>query len=107
MKLVELQQKLLAAARRNPPSDRVPFAFETRVMARLISQPLLDVWALWARALWRAAAPCVAIMLVLGAWSLFTPASPPANNNLSQDLENTLNTLLATVDQDQPLDPSL
>ena len=106
MNLTELQRKLLAAARRNLPSDRVPFAFERRVMARLTVQPLLDVWALWARALWRAAAPCVAVMLVLGAWSLFTPAKPPPPSDLSQDLENTL---LATVDQDLhlPVDPSL
>ena len=104
MNLAELQRKLLAAARRNLPSDCVPFAFERRVMARLTVQPLLDFWALWAQALWRAAAPCVAIMLVLGAWSLFTPPKPPPTD-LSQDLENTL---LATVDQEPPpVDTSL
>jgi hypothetical protein len=103
MNLAELQRKLLAAARRNPPSDRVPFAFESRIMARLAAKPLVDVWTFWAQALWRAAAPCVAIMLLLAAWSLFTPANPSAHD-VSQALENTL---LATVDQDPPVDSSL
>jgi hypothetical protein len=104
MNLAEIQQNLLATARKNLPSDRVPFGFERRVMARLTVQPLLDIWALWARALWRAAAPCVAIMLVLAAWSLFTPTKSPPPGNLSQDLENTL---LATMDPELPVDSSL
>ena len=69
MNLDDLQKKLVAAARANPPSDRVPFAFEKRITALLKSQPKADPLSLWARALWRAAAPCAAIMLVLGAWS--------------------------------------
>jgi len=101
MKLDKLQQKLLAAARSNPPSERVPLAFEKRIMARLAALPVLDGWALWGRALWRAAAPCVAVMLLLGAWSLFAPTTTPSSNDLSQDLENTL---LAAVDQDQSAD---
>ena len=35
MNLAELERKLIAAARANPPSDRVPYAFEKRIMARL------------------------------------------------------------------------
>lgn len=107
MNLAELEEKLVAAARATPPGDRVPYAFEKRIMARLAARPVVDDWALWARALWRAAAPCAAIMLLLGAWSLFTPPShAPANaanaaNDLSQQLEQTL---LAAVDQDQTVD---
>jgi hypothetical protein len=100
MNLAELERKLIAAARANPPSDRVPYAFEKRILARLPARPLADGWELWGRALWRAAAPCVAIMLLLGAWSLFAPGNAPAND-LSQELEQTL---LAAVDQDQPAD---
>ena len=37
MNLPKLQEKLLAAARGNPPGDQVPYAFEQRVMARLRS----------------------------------------------------------------------
>ena len=101
MNLAKLEQKLVAAARANPPSDRVPYAFEKRIMAHLATRPLADGWELWGRALWRAAAPCVAIMLLLGAWSFFTPQASAPTNDLSQDLERTL---LAAVDQDQPAD---
>ena len=48
MNLAELERKLIAAARANPPSDRVPYAFEKRIMARLAARPVVDGWALWA-----------------------------------------------------------
>ena len=38
MNLAELERKLIAAARANPPSDRVPYAFEKRIMARLAAR---------------------------------------------------------------------
>ena len=101
MNLAQLERKLIAAARANPPSERVPYAFEKRIMAHLASRPVVDDWALWARALWRAAAPCVAIMLLLGAWSFFAARSSAPASDLSQDLEKTL---LAAVDQDQTAD---
>jgi hypothetical protein len=89
MNLTELQRKLLAGARSHTPSDTVPYAFQTRVMARLRSAAAPDGWALWAGALWRATVPCVAIVLLLGAWSYF--ASPtPAQGDLSQEFENTV-----------------
>jgi hypothetical protein len=89
MNLTELERKLLAVARTNAPSDTVPYAFQTRVMARLRSAGVPDGWALWAGALWRASVPCVAIVLFLGAWTFF--ASPtPAQGDLSQDFENTV-----------------
>ena len=69
MNLDHLQQKLLAAARSQLPSDHVPYAFEKRILARLVTPPAFDHWALWGRALWRAAAPCVALMLLFGVWS--------------------------------------
>ena len=69
MNLDELQKKLLAAARANPPADQVPYAFEKRISALLKSRPMEDPLSLWARALWRAAAPCAAIMLLLSVWS--------------------------------------
>jgi hypothetical protein len=101
MNLAELEKKLVAAARANPPSEGVPYAFEKRIMARLATRPVMDDWALWARALWRAAAPCAAIMLLLGAWSFFAPPSSAPASDLSQQLEQTL---LAAVDQDQTID---
>jgi|SRR5260370_30347352 hypothetical protein len=100
MNLTELQRKLIAAARATPLSDRVPYAFEKRVLALIAAQPVADVWDAWAGALWRAAAPCVAIMLLLAAWTAFAPGSN-SSGDLSQEFENTL---LAAADQDQSAD---
>jgi hypothetical protein len=97
MNLAELERKLIAAARANPPGDQVPYAFEKRILAYLAARPVADGWELWARALWRAAALCVAITVLLGAWSLFEPPGSAPSNDLSQDLEKTL---LAAVDPD-------
>ena len=89
MNLPELHRKLIAAARSTPPDERVPYSFEKRIMARLAGQKPLDAWTLWGRALSRAAACCVAFMLMLSAVSYLLPA---ATNQvpLSQDVEQTL-----------------
>jgi hypothetical protein len=94
MNLAELQSKLLAAARRGS-DERVPYAFEKRVMARLGAVRRTDEWALWARALWSGAAVCTGITLVIGAWS-WSPGndSHPALS-FAQDLEQTI---LVSVD---------
>jgi len=90
MKISELQKKLLAAARANPPSDRVPYAFEKRIMAHLTAPLPLDSWTLWSRALWRAAAPCVAIMLLLGVCTLALPPAPEVTEDLDHALESAV-----------------
>lgn len=100
MNLGELQRKLILAARSDAPREEVPYAFEKRIMARLRAAPVVDQWEQWAAALWRAAAPCIAIMVLFSAWSLLAPANPPASD-LSQELENTI---LAAADQEQPAD---
>jgi hypothetical protein len=100
MNIVELQKKLLAAARANPPGDHVPYAFEKRITALLAARAAVDPLALWVRGLWRAAVSCTAIALLLGAWVFFSPAAASHGDDLSQNFENTL---LASVDQsDQP-----
>jgi hypothetical protein len=98
MNLDQLQKKLLAAARAHPPVERVPLAFEKRVLAHLQSKPAADVSALWARALWRAVIPCVALTVVLAALALVAaPNSTAASEtDLSQAFEKTL---LATAEQ--------
>ncbi|HVR34994.1 MAG TPA: hypothetical protein VMS21_04005 [Methylomirabilota bacterium] len=72
MNLNRLQNKLIASARANPPGDRVPYAFEKRVMARLTGIQPLDQWTLWSQALWRAAVPCLLLCVALAVWSLTT-----------------------------------
>ncbi len=100
MDLAELERKLFAVARRNVPADRVPYAFEQRILARLKGRPVFDLWGEWSRALWRAAAPCVAIALLYGAWSLYS-GNRAQNSDLSQQFENTV---LAAADQVQAVD---
>lgn len=95
MNVPELQKKLIAAARAHPPDDRVPYAFEKRIMALIPSVQPTDSAVLWVRGLWQAAVSCAAIALVCGAWSFFSPAAN-ATDDLSQNFETTL---LASVDQ--------
>ena len=64
-------------------------------MAHITTRPALDRWALWGKALWRAAAPCVAIVLLLSIWTVLSPDGG-SSTDLSQDFENTM---LAAVDQ--------
>lgn len=95
MKAEELRKKLIAVARADQPGEHVPLAFEKRIMALISSGPVHDLWAAWAKALWFATAPCVAIMLAFGAWAHFH-----SRQNSSMDLAQQLNsTLLAAVDQ--------
>ena len=96
MNLRELEQKLIAAARANPPSDQVPYAFEKRMMALLPARPLSEDRELWARALWRAAATCLLFAVLLGTFYLLARPITPAGD-LTQDFEKTM---LAAVDQE-------
>ena len=97
MNPAELHRKLMDVARRNPPGDRVPLAFEKRIMALLPQRPALDQWELWSRALWRGAMACVVVTLLFGALSLLAPGNRSTSTDLSQDFETTM---LASVDQD-------
>ena len=95
MKSEELRKKLIDVARANPPGEQVPLAFEKRIMALIKAAPVQDLWAAWAKSLWYAAAPCVAIMLAFSGWAFIQ-----SRQNPSVDLAQQLNsTLLAAVDQ--------
>jgi hypothetical protein len=100
MNLAELQKKLNAAARlqMQTPDERVPYAFEKRIMALLAARAVADRWALFTRGLWRAAISCVVVAIILGTVSLFVPTAKDNGNgkDLSQEFENTL---LASADQ--------
>jgi hypothetical protein len=102
MNLETLRQKLLAAARANPPAARVPLAFEKRIMARLADRPVLDFATLWARALWRAAAPCVTLMLLLGVWAFVGAQNHPSVTSLTDGddfAQHFERTMLAAVEE--------
>ncbi|HEX9048144.1 MAG TPA: hypothetical protein VF988_14050 [Verrucomicrobiae bacterium] len=95
MNTADLQQKLITAARLQKPDDRVPYAFEKRIVALVAERAAASGRLLWARGLWRAAISCVAVAVICGAASLLAPATPDNGNDLSQDFENTL---LASAD---------
>src|SRR4051812_50077247 len=97
MNLDNLQTKLLAAARAMPPDDRVPYAFEKRVMARLASGGV-DLLGAWSTALWRAAISCVAIMLLSGAWSLWS-IHAHGDADFSQEFETAVFASAGFVDE--------
>ena len=90
MNVAELQKKLLAAARANPPSDAVPYAFEKRILARLGARPAEDSLAIWNRTLWQAVAPCVAVMLLLGVWTFLAQGNDSSGDTLAAELEDSL-----------------
>jgi hypothetical protein len=111
MNLDHLQNKLLAAAKANPPADRVPLAFEKRVLAHLTAKPAVDLTTLWSRALWRATVPCLALMLLLTGLALFPTETTNSNivtavtTTTTEDLSSVFEqTLLASADQATMLD---
>lgn len=84
----ELQKKLVAVARNNPPGDAVPYAFEKRVMANLPRTRLFNTWAFWERGMARSAAFCVALMLFTTGLSRID--GPGGTEGFSTDFEQTL-----------------
>jgi hypothetical protein len=85
MNLDHLQNKVIAAARTMRADERVPYAFEKRVMTRLAQASHVDVLADWSTALWRAAVSCVAVVVLSGAW--FTWSSAQSDTDFSSELE--------------------
>jgi hypothetical protein len=90
MNLTDLERRLIETARRNPPGDGMPYAFEKRVMARLRDTPRIDFLAEWNRALWRAAVSCIAVMLLLSAWSMLPTDIAGSGGDDGLDLETTV-----------------
>lgn len=104
MNVEPLRQKLLATARAHLPGDRVPYAFAKRILARVPARSAPDGWAMWARALWRAAAPCVVLTLLLGLGSLLGPHADSASTGLSESeafAQQFEQTMLAAVNESE------
>lgn len=97
MKIAELQDKLVAAARSEKPCDKVPFAFEKRVMARIAELPAIEQATEWASALWRSATACLVVAVLSAAWVLVEPAANTGTLDFSDQLENAV---LVAVDLD-------
>ena len=87
MNLNTLQNKLVSVARRIPADERMPLAFEKRVMAHLTAAPRMGELQWWGRALWYGAGACAAIALAMSVWS-FVPAD--SGDGISDQLEQTV-----------------
>ena len=90
MNLAQLRNKLLAAAKANPPGDAVPYAFEKRILARLTGRPATDDWAQWVRSLWFGAAACSLIALGMCLWAYAPDDEVELAMDFSQTIEQTL-----------------
>ena len=64
-------------------------------MAHLLMRPSVDVWTVWGIALWRAALPCVVIMLLTVTWIYLAADIGSSATPFAVALENTV---LASVD---------
>lgn len=69
MKTPRTPEELIKLARSMPSDERVPYAFEKRILARLEATPVIDPIAMWAQALWRGVAPCLGVMAIALAMS--------------------------------------
>ena len=100
MNLESLQRKLIAVARAVPADERVPYAFEKRIMARLAEATHIDLVSAWSSALWRAAVCCVAVVLLSSAWSLWT-AHQQSKADFSREFDTAVFASVASVDDVQ------
>jgi hypothetical protein len=96
MNLDNLQHRLIAAARAVPANDRVPYAFEKRIMARIAERAHVDLLGSWTVALWRAAFACVIVVALSGAMSLW---SRHHASDLSQDFETAVFASAGSADE--------
>jgi hypothetical protein len=72
-KIEDILERLLAETRGIPANDRVPYAFEKRIMAHIKEAPaavanIADVWSAWAQSLWKAVVPCLAVLVLVAVW---------------------------------------
>ena len=69
-KIDKILDEMLAKTREMPADDRVPYAFEKRIMAHIKEAPaaVANLWELWGHSLWRALVPCLAVMILVAVW---------------------------------------
>ena len=88
-------RQITNAARCLVEDQRVPYAFEQRIMAHLRSAKVADLWSAWSGTMWRAAFSCLLISALTGAAVMV--ADPSRAELFASDLERTV---LAPVDVD-------
>ena len=93
-KIDAILDEMLAKTREIPADNRVPYAFEKRIMAHIkeTSKPVANLWELWGHSLWRAVIPCLAVMIFVAVWM-----KPPGETTGTSELEAGTSTV-ATID---------
>ena len=86
-KIDKILEKMLTASRK-VANDRVPYAFEKRVMAHIKDTPqmTLSMWVQWSQGLWRSVIPCVAIMILVAVWTNTRSTSNQATETSPSEL---------------------
>ncbi|HTH47989.1 MAG TPA: hypothetical protein VMB21_10790 [Candidatus Limnocylindria bacterium] len=92
----QLQQSLLQVARQDVPSEQVPYAFESRIMARLVSAPV-DVLTEWTAAFWRMALSSLAVAAVASIINFSTPTVVSDESGVAEVAAADLDTFTATA----------
>ena len=90
-----LLNRFTKIAQAQTPDERVPYAFEKRIMAHLRNSKAADIWTIWSGAMWRAAFSCLLICFLTGVAISYSDAS--SAELFASDLERTV---LAPVDVD-------
>ena len=91
-------ERLLAESQEIPGDDRVPYAFEKRIMAHIKEAPpatssVADAWLAWSQSLWKAVVPCLAVLVMVAVW-MKAPAdgsdvtTPPLQGNGAPTIAN-------------------
>ncbi len=100
-KNTDIYDRFVQTARRVPSDERVPFGFERRIMAHLHDQPALDPLSFWVLGLWRAAVPCLAVMLLITAWSslIVSSSASAQSESIGTELQLTMTQPLLALEE--------
>jgi hypothetical protein len=98
----DIYERLIRAARKLPENEQAPYAFEKRIMAQLRDIKPVDNVAMWALGLWKAAVPCVAVMLLITTWATLSSsvdASASSSDSLASELQLTMTQPLQALEE--------
>jgi hypothetical protein len=94
----DLRKSLIAAVRSQRPSDRVPVAFEQRIMSQIRSESVHDPIEFWAAGLWRAVLPSVVLLGVAGFLHFQNSIAPDISGDSSSASDELELVMLDTLD---------
>ena len=86
----EKLKQFVRIARSIPSEERVPLAFEKRIMSRLAQLRPIDAIEVWGRIFWRVAACGLGVALLAAAWTAFHREPTPRTQDLANDLDKTI-----------------